>query len=44
MQIDGGGFYGVVAEQPADGVEVVAFIEEMGGEAVTEGMEAALLG
>ena len=44
MQIDGGGLYGVVAEQPADGVEVVAFIEEVGGEAVTEGMEAALLG
>ncbi len=44
MQIDGGCFYGVVAEQPADGVEVVAFIEEVGGEAVTERMEAALLG
>jgi hypothetical protein len=44
MQIDGGCFYGVVAEQPADGIEVVAFIEEVGGEAVTEGMEAALFG
>jgi hypothetical protein len=44
MQIDGGGFYGVVAEQPADGIEVVALIEEMGGEAVTESVEAALLG
>jgi len=44
MQIDGGRFYGVVAEQPADGVEVAAFIEEVGGEAVTERMEAALLG
>ena len=44
MQIDGGGFYGVVAEQAADGIEVVAFIEEMGGEAVTQGVEAALLG
>jgi hypothetical protein len=44
MQIDRGRFYGVVAEQPADGIEVVAFIEEVGGEAVTESMEAALLG
>jgi len=44
MQIDGGRFYGVVAEQPADGIEGVAFIEEVGGEAVTEGMKAALLG
>ena len=44
MQVDRGRFYGVVAEQPADGIEVVAFIEEMGGEAVTEGMEATLFG
>ena len=44
MQIDGGRFYGVVAEQPADGVEVAALIEEEGGEDVTERMEAALLG
>jgi hypothetical protein len=44
MQVDGGRFYGVVAEQPADGIEVVAFIEQVGGEAVTEGVEAALLG
>ncbi len=44
MQVDRGRFYGVVAEQPADGIEVVAFIEEMGGEAVTEGVEAALFG
>ena len=44
MQIDGGCLYGVVAQQPADGVEVVAFIEEVGGEAVTESMEAALFG
>ena len=44
MQINRGCLYGVVAEQPTDGVEVVAFIEEVGGEAVTERMEAALLG
>ena len=44
MQIDGGCFYGVMTEQPADGVEVAAFIEEVGGKAVTERMEAALLG
>ena len=44
MQIDGGCLYGVVAKQSADGIEVVAFIEEVGGEAVTEGVEAALLG
>ena len=44
MQIDGGCLYGVVAEQSADGIKVVAFIEEVGGEAVTQGVEAALLG
>jgi hypothetical protein len=44
MQIDRGCLYGVVAEQLADGVEVVAFIEEVGGEAVTQGVEAALFG
>jgi len=44
MQIDRCCLYGVVAEQSADGIEVVAFREEMGGEAVTEGVEAALLG
>ncbi len=44
MQIDGGCFYGVVTEQPADGVEIVALIEQVGGEAVTEGVEAALFG
>ena len=44
MQIDRSCFYGGVAEQLADGVEVVAFIEEVGGEAVTEGVEAARFG
>jgi len=44
MQVDRGGLYGVVAEQPADGIEVVAFIEQVGGKAVTERMEAALFG
>jgi hypothetical protein len=44
MQIDGGCLYGVVAQQPADGVEVVAFIEEVGGEAVTQGVKAAFFG
>ena len=44
MQIDRCRFYGVVAKQLADGIEIVAFIEEMGGEAVTEGMETALFG
>ena len=44
MQIDRGCLYGVVAEQLADGIEIVALIEEMGGEAVAEGMEAALFG
>jgi hypothetical protein len=33
-----------VAKQLADGIEIVALIEEMGGEAVTEGMKAALFG
>ena len=44
MQIDRGRFYGVVAKQLADGVEIVALIEQMGGKAVTEGVEAAFFG
>ena len=44
MQIDRGCLYSIVAEQSADGIEVVTFIKEMGGEAVTEGVKAALLG
>lgn len=44
MQIDRGCFYGIVAKQLTDGIKVVALIEEMGGEAVTEGMEAAFFG
>jgi len=44
MQIDGGCLYGVVAEQLRNSVEVVSFIEEVGGETVTQGVEAALLG
>lgn len=44
MQINRGCFYGVVAKQLADGIKVVTLIEEMGGEAVAEGMEAAFFG
>ena len=44
MQVDRGCLYGVVAEELADGIEVVALIEEMGGEAVPQGMKAALFG
>ncbi len=44
MQIDRGCLYGIVAEQLADGIEVVAFIEEVGGEAVAQGVQAALFG
>ena len=44
MQIDRRRFYVAVAEQLADGIKVVAFIEEVGSETVSEGMEAALLG
>ena len=44
MQIDRGGLYGVVAEQLADSVEVVAFIEEVGGETVTQSVKTALFG
>ena len=44
MQIDRGCFNGVVAKQLADGVEIVAFIEQMGGEAVPQGVEAAFFG
>jgi hypothetical protein len=43
MQINRGCLYGVVAEQLRNGVEVVAFIEQVGGKAVTQSMEAALL-
>jgi hypothetical protein len=44
MQIDGCRLYGGVAEQLADGIEVVTFIEEMGGEAVAQGVETARFG
>jgi len=44
MQIDRGCLYGVVAKQSADGIEIVAFIKEVGGEAVTQGVETALFG
>jgi hypothetical protein len=44
MQIDRGCFYGVMAKQLADGVEVVALIEQMGGEAVPQGVEATFFG
>jgi hypothetical protein len=44
MQIDRGCFYSVVAEQLADGIKIVALIQEVGGEAVSEGVKAALLG
>jgi hypothetical protein len=33
-----------VAKQLADGIEVVAFIEEEGGEAVTQGVKTTLFG
>jgi len=42
MQIDRCCFYGVVAKQLADGIEVVAFIKQVGGEAVPQCLEAAL--
>jgi hypothetical protein len=44
MQIDRRRFYVVVAEQLADSIKVVAFIEKVGREAVAKGMEAALFG
>ena len=44
MQIDRCCLYGVVAKQLADGIKVVAFIEQMGGEAVPQGLKAALFG
>ena len=44
MQIDRRRFYIAVAEQLADGIKVVAFIEEVGGKAVSESMKAAFLG
>ncbi len=44
MQVDRGCLYGVVAEELADGIEVVAFIEEVGGEAVAQGVQATLFG
>jgi hypothetical protein len=33
-----------VAEQLADGIEIVAFIKKVGGEAMAQGVEAALFG
>jgi hypothetical protein len=44
MQIDRSCLYGIMPKQLADGIEIVAFIEEMGGETVAKGMEAALFG
>ncbi len=44
MQIDRCRFYGVVAKELADGIEIVSFIKEVGGEAVTQRLEAALFG
>jgi len=44
MQIDRCCFYGVVTKQLADGIEVIAFIEEMGGKAVPQRLQAALFG
>jgi len=44
MQIDRRRFYIAVAEQLTDGIKVVAFIEEVGSEAVPESMKAAFLG
>jgi len=44
MQIDRCCFYGVVAKQLADGIQIVALIEQVGGETVTQGMEAAGFG
>jgi hypothetical protein len=42
MQIDRCCFYGVVAKELADGIEVVALIEQVGSKAVSQGLEAAL--
>ena len=44
MQIDRRRFYVAVAEQLADGIKVVAFIEKVGRKAVPERMETAFLG
>ena len=44
MQVDRCRFYGVVTKELADGVKVVAFIEQVGGKAVAQGVEAALFG
>jgi hypothetical protein len=44
MQIDRCCFYAGVAKQLADGIEIVSFIEQMGGKAVAKGVEAAGFG
>jgi hypothetical protein len=44
MQIDRGCLYGVVAKQLRNGIEVVTFIEQVGGEAVTQGVKTTLFG
>ena len=44
MQVDRGCLYGGMTEQLGDSIEVVTFIEKVGGEAVTQGVKAALFG
>jgi hypothetical protein len=44
VQIDRGRFYGSMAKQLADRIEIAALIEQVGGEAVTQGVEAACFG
>ena len=44
MEIDGGGFYRGVAEELADRVEVIAFVQKVGGKTMPEGVGTALFG
>jgi hypothetical protein len=44
MEIDRCCFYGVVAKELADRIEIAALIEQVGGKAMTKGVEAARFG
>ena len=41
VEIDGGGFNGSVTQQAADRVEINALVQQVGCEAVSEGVDAA---
>ena len=44
MEIDGCCFYGGVAKESADRIQISSLVERVGGKAMTEGMNAAGFG